>query len=199
MYVVVEFPEEETDRPVAEVVPKNWLLSDNRCRWPVKNYLSKAKQCATPKPDWSTHEVKVVNRSESGMSQSPNTCLTSVRFPLHAQSMGLRMGQRWQKAVAAFSCLMSKTDLPLSHLLSTLYIFPRVPTYSTIPHMIGQSAKCGRFRRDLVGAGVWYPPKSLGQFLKIWGRVRDFGADIVTKYIYTFGIYIYVYIYICKG
>ena len=44
-----------------------------------------------------------------------------------------------------------------------------------------QSAKRGRFRRDLVGAGVRYPPKSLGQLLKIWGRVRRFGADIAAR------------------
>ena len=44
-----------------------------------------------------------------------------------------------------------------------------------------QSAKRGRFRRDLVGAGVRYPPKSLGQFLKIWVRVRHFGADIAVR------------------
>ena len=53
--------------------------------------------------------------------------------------------------------------------------------------LMGQSAKCGRFRQDLAGVGVQYPPKSLGQFLKIWGRVIHFGADIATK------IYIYIY------
>ena len=45
--------------------------------------------------------------------------------------------------------------------------------------------KMWQFRQDLVGAGVRCPPKSLGQFLKIWGRVIHFGADIATKYIYT--------------
>ena len=63
------------------------------------------------------------------------------------------------------------------------------PTYLFLrcPHAIAihQSAKCGRFRRDLVGAGVRYPPKSWGQSLKIWGIVRHFGADVTTKYIYS--------------
>ena len=44
-----------------------------------------------------------------------------------------------------------------------------------------QSAKRGRFQRDLVGAGMRYPLKSLGQFLKIWGRVRHFRADIAAR------------------
>lgn len=66
MYVVVEFPGEHLDKPVAEVVPKNWLVSERHCRWPKKNYLTKAKQCAAPKDDWEVHEVKIVSRSESG-------------------------------------------------------------------------------------------------------------------------------------
>ena len=37
-----------------------------------------------------------------------------------------------------------------------------------------QPAKCVRFRRDLIWAGVQYPPKSLGQFLTNLGQSQTF-------------------------
>ena len=41
-----------------------------------------------------------------------------------------------------------------------------------------QSAKHGRVRQDLVGAGTSGQGQKLGQLLKSWGRLTDFGADL---------------------
>lgn len=66
MYVVVEFPNEHSDIPVAEVVPKKWLISNKQCRWPRKNVSANAKLRVDPKEDWSIHDVKIVDRSDAG-------------------------------------------------------------------------------------------------------------------------------------
>ena len=41
-----------------------------------------------------------------------------------------------------------------------------------------QSAKRGRVRRDLIGAGTSGQGQNLGQLLKSWGRPTEFGADL---------------------
>ena len=43
---------------------------------------------------------------------------------------------------------------------------------------MSQSAKRGRVRRDLVGAGTSGQGQKLGQLLKSWGRLTEFGADL---------------------